>query len=239
MRESSVDDEVAEALELEARSGLGGREARLDPRGRSPSRASGLRCSRKSPSASSGCADGEQPVVEADLGRRATSPHDPVDHARRPCAPSAGLLPPRVAGMDGRTAARSTSPAASRHDLVAGDACSRSAAGPRGRARAAGSPSAGRRGSRRARCRVRERTAAGRAPGLPTSGGKYGASSARLALGPVREHDLERAQHAHHARRVPVEIVAHAELELAEVDDGVGLRDARSGRTKARIASGR
>ena len=47
-----------------------------------------------------------------------------------------------------------------------------------------------------------------------------------LALGVVRDHHLERVEDAEPARRRPVQDVADRVLEQAELDDGVGLRDA-------------
>jgi hypothetical protein len=44
-----------------------------------------------------------------------------------------------------------------------------------------------------------------------------------LALGPRGDRHPERPQHPEHPGRHPVEVVAHAELELADVDHGVDL----------------
>ncbi len=49
-----------------------------------------------------------------------------------------------------------------------------------------------------------------------------------LAVGIVREHDLQRMQHRHHARRAPVQILADAVLELCDVDDVFLFRDANA-----------
>ena len=47
-----------------------------------------------------------------------------------------------------------------------------------------------------------------------------------LSLGIVRDDDLQRPQHRHHARRAPVQILADAVLELRDVDDVFLLGDA-------------
>ena len=47
-----------------------------------------------------------------------------------------------------------------------------------------------------------------------------------LPFGIVGDHDLERPQHRHHARRAAVQILAHAVLELRDVDDVFLLRHA-------------
>ena len=47
-----------------------------------------------------------------------------------------------------------------------------------------------------------------------------------LAFRIIRQHQLERPQHRHRARRAAVEILAHAVLEQADVDDVFLLRHA-------------
>ena len=47
-----------------------------------------------------------------------------------------------------------------------------------------------------------------------------------LPFGIVGQHDLQRAQHRHHARRAAIQILADAVLQLRHVDDVLLLRDA-------------
>src|SRR3989442_1503721 len=65
--------------------------------------------------------------------------------------------------------------------------------------------------------------ASGRA-GLADMGGEGGAGHLlALALGPRRDRHLEGPDHTEDARRDPVEVVAHGELELADIDRRVAL----------------
>ena len=51
-----------------------------------------------------------------------------------------------------------------------------------------------------------------------------------LPFGIVGDDHLQRAQHRHHARRAAVQVLAHAVLELRDVDDVLLLRRRRCAR---------
>ena len=128
-----------------------------------------------------------------------------------------GALPPRVAGSYVQRSS-TTSPAVVLDHAGARDEVRHRVAALRGRGRAGRTSSAGLPGSRRARCTARARTGTLR---VPSSGlrGLFGTRAVLdLALRIVLDHDLQRAQHGHHARRALVQVLAHAVLEQGDVD---------------------
>ena len=68
-----------------------------------------------------------------------------------------------------------------------------------------------------------------RVPADASSGLLMTSTSSTWPSGIVRQHDLQRAKHRHHARRAEVQILAHAVLELRHVDDVFLLRHADAG----------